>query len=697
MHVRRTGGTVVCGLLLLMLVTPQMVLADGPVISGVSWTTNATNATISWTVNTTSTITQNRVNYGLTTSLLGQSKAISGNVTNPQITLEGLAPGTKYYFAVESTDASGTSVDDNGGAYYSFITVPPTGYFLVLEPACGVCGELVEVGICGEVIAATAFVPMAGSYYISWDTATNVKETFTASAAGVYEVTFFLPEAAKGLHTVHLADNTFASKATANFEVNPFVRIGPTEGPVGTVVTLNGYGFAASQQIQVKFKGTVIGAATANSVGSWTTNYTIPATPAGGYTFIVEAKEGTDFYPWVAKYFKVTPRITVTPPSETVGRTVEISGTGFGAREPNIEITFDRQAVKKNIYADENGSWRQVIVIPPVQSGLYIIDASGMLTRARDVPDVEFIVGAGVLVEPNPAYVGDTIKVSGGGFAPGETGIRVTFDGTVVATVTSAGINGCWQTTFVLPPSAFGGHTVGASGDITRPAVENTLFTNAKIEGLSPNAAAPGDSVSLRGSGFGSSRKLTVTVGGVAATEDMRSQVNGDVIVSFRVPKGVTRGVQLLRVTDESGAADSVEFTVTRKTLASPLPTLPTSGSRSRSGTVTFHWQGITSGSDFTYTYILEISATPGGPAFRSRSGIEGLSYTLTKEEALPKGTYYWRVKAIDNYGNESEWSESSELKVSPIPIWVWVVLGIVVLLVLMVVAYRETKFKVAE
>ena len=39
----------------------------------------------------------------------------------------------------------------------------------------------------------------------------------------------------------------------------------------------------------------------------------------------------------------------------------------------------------------------------------------------------------GISVEPISAYVGDTITVAGGGFAPGETGIQVYFDGMVVS------------------------------------------------------------------------------------------------------------------------------------------------------------------------------------------------------------------------------------------------------------------------
>ena len=111
---------------------------------------------------------------------------------------------------------------------------------------------------------------------------------------------------------------------------------------------------------------------------------------------------------------------------------------------------------------------------------------------------------------------------------------------------------------------------------------------------------------------------------------------------------------------------------------------------------VTFSWQGITGSSEITYT--LEISETAGFTSIsRSKSDIEEFSYALNKEEALPRGTYYWRVKAEDDYGNESAWSDSIKFTVSPIPTWVWVVVGVVVLIVLMVVAYRETKFKVTE
>ena len=692
MHIKRTQVAVIAGLLLLLLVLPQPALADGPAISGVSYTvTEPTAANISWTTNN---VSDSLVRYGTTTPLINyvyNSSYVESHLTR----LEGLIPDTTYYFEVQSTDASGTSVDNNGTKYYSFRTTPPpVGYYsIALAPVCGVCGELDETTrTCSEVIGITAIVSVQGTYHISWDIPTNVKETFTTDTIGSYSLAMRTPEATKGPHTVYLVDNAYAPKVSATFVVLPFVRMNPEEGPVGTNVTFNGNGFVASQQIQIKFKGGVIGSTTASAVGSWMIPYTIPATPGGSYTFAVEAKEGTDFWPWVLKNFKVTPKIAVSSSGGIVGQAVAINGTGFGSKEKDIEVTFGGKIVKKISYAEENGSWGDVIAVPPVQRGDYKIDASGTSTRARDVQDVMFTVNAGILVDPISAYIGDTITVVGGGFAIGETGIQVYFDDVVVSGATiTANSSGCWQSSFTLPVSTYGSHIVKASGDITQPAVTKSINTKARILAIGPKEGARGDFISLTGNGFHGSQRLTVTVGGARALETLTTSPNGDIAINFRVPSNSVLGQQPVWVTDEGGATGSINLTVIAKTLSIiPLPISP-KDSTLRSGMVTFRWQGTTGGTGYNYT--LEVSGEGGTWS----KPIAESTYSLTKDEALPKGTYHWRVKIADDYGNEGPWSESIEFRVSPIPTWVWVVVGLVVLVVLLVVAYRETRFRVTE
>jgi hypothetical protein len=709
LSVKRIWAPIIAGLLLLTLILPQAALAQ-PVITDVDAVAiTATTAVVKWTTSNTS---DSEVNYG-TSTLLGSTESDGSTVLNHYIPLTGLDPDTLYYYEVWSDDGSGAarSPADPDEYHYFITTKLPEEYSISLDHACGVCGELVEAGICGEIIEVTAIVAASGTYHICWDSraAGSVVETFTASGSGIYTLTFFMPEATKGSHNVYLVNNIYADPATDTFdtfEVLPSVQTDLNEGPVGTEVTLNGYGFSNGQDIRVTlYQGPVKKGeeetADANSNGSWTLTYTIPSTPRGNYILRVEAKEGTIWVGWVNKDFKVTPRITTNTDEGTVGQTIQVSGTGFASEEEDIEITFDGEVVKPVTYpnVDENGSWNTVIAVPPLQSGTYPIDASGKLTRARDVPDVDFTVSPGVWVEPTSAYVGDTIAVAGGGFEPEETGIRVTFAGQVVATGITADMDGVWDSSFVLPASAFGSQTVSASGDITST-VTTTLNIKAQITALSPTEGAPGDLVTLTGNGFHGSQALTVTIGGVAVSNNnMQTQSNGNFNISFRVPRGSPEGERTLVVTDAGGATDSIDFTVTEKILSTtPLPISPRDKTL-RSGEVTFQWG---TGGDTGYTYNLEISQTAAFTTnFRSKSGIVESTYTLTDTatvtETLPPGTYYWRVKIVDDYGNEGEWSDPIEFRVSPIPTWVWVVIGLVVLVVLMVVAYRETKFRVSE
>ena len=704
LSVKRIRAPIIAGLLLFTLILPQFVLAQ-PEISDVDVENiTSTTATITWTTNTSS---DSRVNYGTDLLEVGDWPSVDdpADVTHHSIVLEGLTADETYYFEVESEDAGGITTDNNDGLYYSFKT--PAWYSITLEPACGVCGDLWEPEVCDEVIGVTAVVAAEGDYRICWDSRSSDAVVyggiFRAGGAGTYKLTFRMPEAERGIHNVYLTNafyDDLGPSAVAEFIVSPSVKISPEEGPAGTPVTLNGYGFDTSQAVGVAlFQGEVEkGAeetATADPTrGSWDLSYTIPETPAGGYTFKVGPPNSDEV--WLNKHFVVTPEITVNTESGTVGQTIEISGTGFRSEEEDIEITFDGESVATNspIIADENGSWEAVVLVPPVQRGTYTIDASGESTRARDVPDIEFIVGAGVFVEPGLAYVGDTITVTGGGFAREETGVRVTFDGTTVATSIPVDTDGRWESSFELRASTYGSHTVVASGDTTS-SVTTTLSTQAQITALSPAEGAPGDLVTLTGNGFHGSQDLTVTIGGVAASGNPQTQSNGNFNISFRVPGGSIQGERTLVVTDEDGATDSIDFTVIEKILSTtPLPVSPNE-STLRSGEVTFNWQGETGSA--TYTYTIEVNTTAGPGNIWSKSGIAESSYTLTEDEALPKNTYYWRVKVVDDYGNEGPWSDYIEFRVSPIPIWVWVVIGLVVLVVLMVVAYRETKFRVSE
>jgi hypothetical protein len=93
-------------------------------------------------------------------------------------------------------------------------------------------------------------------------------------------------------------------------------------------------------------------------------------------------------------------------------------------------------------------------------------------------------------------------------------------------------------------------------------------------------------------------------------------------------------------------------------TAAPPQPTLesPAHESAINDATPSFDWWGVADPSGLTYT--LEIIGK------FTKQGLTRSEYTLAENEALSEGTYLWRVCAIDNAGNEGEWTENFKLTI---------------------------------
>jgi hypothetical protein len=552
-------------------------------------------------------------------------------------------------------------------------------------------------GIYQSEIQVWATVHEAGTYHVCWNARSQAGTltTLITTGSGNFSVSFAVPEGRKGEHTLYLTNDQFGELASAPFTVDSTTCIDPGKGPVGTEVTILGYGFTANEaSIPIRFHGTQIRTVTADANGSWDTSHTIPSIPAGDYLFDVGPDREPDEVCDMCMCFTVTPAIEVSPTTGVSGQVITVSGTGFASNEGAIKVTFDGQAVKEGVSANANGSWSTQIAVPRRAADIYTIDASGFSTWARDVPDIPFEIETGVWVEPTEAQVGDEIAVTGSGFAPWEEDVRITFDGRVLDSgAIAVDRHGTWEASFVLPTSVYGAHQIGAYGvrteaDTVRKA---TLSTKARL-GVNPGEASPGDSVTLTGNGFPANQTLTVTFANRAVQEIVRSSQDGSLSAIVTVPASPVGG---LTITASGGGAQATDsFSVRARILPTPQPVEPQEDRTFRTKKATFVWGRIAGSYNMTVTYTLDISG-PGGN--RRFSDIEALSYDIPTEEALPRGDYTWQVKATDEFGNESLWSDPIPFRVSPIPTWVWVIVGLAVFTTLMVVAYREGKLKVTE
>ncbi len=331
-----------------------------------------------------------------------------------------------------------------------------------LSPSNGYVGT--SVSLAGTISTAN------GTFQVRWENATGpVLKSGTASSGTNVNTSFPIPTAARGTHNVVLEDVTAGTSITATFTVNPLIIISPTSGAAGTVVTVAGTGFAASETgITITWDSTmpVAGGITANAQGSWGSSFTTVPTSAAG-THIIDvfgAITSAVLVPDVA-FNVAAPHITVNPSSGAVGSTVSVSASGFFPNETGIAVTYDGVTIASGVSASSEGSWTTTCTVPESASGIaHTVGVYGSQTAVASIPGQAFTVTTKISITPSSGAVGATVTVTATGFRANETNISIAYDGAPVKSGIAASTAGSWSSSFTVPDSACGNHTVDASG-----------------------------------------------------------------------------------------------------------------------------------------------------------------------------------------------------------------------------------------
>jgi len=130
-----------------------------PVISAINTSSVTHNsARIDWLTNEAAT---SSILYGTTTP--PNATGVGGFGLTHGLTLKGLTPNTTYFFEVTATDQAGnTAVDNNGGAYYTFTTLPIPPVLLLDD----------DFGLSFETYYTLA-LSAVGQDFVYWDIATQ--------------------------------------------------------------------------------------------------------------------------------------------------------------------------------------------------------------------------------------------------------------------------------------------------------------------------------------------------------------------------------------------------------------------------------------------------------------------------------------------------------------------------------------------
>jgi len=464
------------------------------------------------------------------------------------------------------------------------------------------------------------------------------------------------------------------------------ISLSPTSGVPGEEIKVRGYNFTSEKWVDIYYDETWIDDIQTDDDGdfAWVT-FTVPESYKGDHTVRVEDTEGKS----ASTDFNVKPGLIVSPQEGPVGTTAKVEGVGFAEDEEHIELIYygsgSSEVIEDDIPADEDGSWQYSFQIPPSSQGSHKIDAEGDESRLYEVRDATFTVTAGISVSTLSGSVGDTLTITGNGFVANERDIKILFDGEEMETepdIIRADDTGHWSGTFEVPEMPADEYSVTAEGEFTDEEDITALsFEIGPGLVLSPNQGHVGTNLTVTGGGFPASKNVVIKYDG-SQQATARSNTQGSFEVRFLVPESQHGGRQ---VTAEVDGQVEATRTFTMESVPPPVPELISPPDDSRVGLIdrvrpTFEWSGVSDESGVRYSLQIATgdNVTATGEFVEpvvSIADIVGTNYTLNATDALPYGTYYWIVQAVDRAENAGDWTTAGSFRAGLLPLWAFIVI----------------------
>jgi hypothetical protein len=375
------------------------------------------------------------------------------------------------------------------------------GAKIYLSPPSGVPGE--DITVYGSNFTPGQYVDI---YYDVNDDGDWTDDEWVndvrVGGDGEFDVTFEVPGSYKGIHTVQAKEaGTSGYVAVADFGVRPGLAVDPTDGPVGSNLTVKGRGFAEDEQgIELRYypgsNYTTVGQdIEADGNGTWEKVFLVPSSARGAHR-IDATGESSAASAVHDTTFEVTPTIsimdpasnrTIENPSGRPGENVTMTGNGFYANDRYITILFEgEEAQTEIIRADDNGYWEGNFEVPEMPIGIYSVTAEGELTAEGDLTAISFEIKPGLVLSPNEGHVGTELTVTGYGFAINED-VNVMYNGSQMQTATTND-SGSFEISFAVPESQHGARQVtaeGAAGNAT------AIFTMESVPPGTPELVSP--------------------------------------------------------------------------------------------------------------------------------------------------------------------------------------------------------------
>jgi hypothetical protein len=474
-----------------------------------------------------------------------------------------------------------------------------------LSPQRGATGS--RTAITGE-----GFIGKLATIY--WDDKKLIQNV-PVSKTGQINFTFDIPSSTKGAHAVKVTDDSNWANINAStvFSITPSIALEPPWGKSTNTVTVFGYGFASGETgLKTTWDGKQLSkaSATADKNGAWYSTFDVPYVAKGEYT-IGARGDSTALNEVTDVTFTVSPFCKATPLSGPVGTKIMISGVGFRAGEDGVTFTWDGPIIDTNFVARPNGSFSYPIVVPPSVKGRHIIGIYGSsFTPKGIVPDIEFEVVPSIRLTPSDLINSRDLKVDGNGFNANES-VAISYDKSNTGVSATTDILGNFSAVCQAPISPIKEHQVTATG--SKGALAQASYTSISVAPAAPQLLFPGPGAKIQTSSsvFDAISNIFKYIGGLFDTLSSAKQITNDTTLTA------------------------------------------------------MNWE--VKGDKSALKYTLQISkAQDFSNIIFTKDGIQSNSYNLAQSNLPTAGVYYWRVKAANETGGVSPWSNNWSFEFIP-------------------------------
>jgi hypothetical protein len=350
------------------------------------------------------------------------------------------------------------------------------------------------------------------------------------------------------------------------------ISIAPAFGPANTSVEATGYGFNPSDTTisfsldgvpapnpfdEVNFRsGCNV------TLGAFKCRVSTPPTLGGAQGLVARGDTGDAG----SASFQVAPFAAILKAQGPPGTQIPIEGNGFLTGDTSVNVSFNGQNL--GACAITASSFGCSFAAPSVVPGTYAVLVSGSSGTFGDAIDLSFTVTPGISLSTAQGPVGQSVNLTGSGFAAADTSATVLFefganDGVQVAsgcTVANGSLSSCSfivpgtiPSGPVIPSSSYSILVTGSSGD---QGVAAFTVTAANLV-VSPSSAPIGATVTVSGGVFSTSDTTATLVlsqspyGQIAIGPPSACAVVGGALstCSFVVPSQLSGGAVL----DSSG------------------------------------------------------------------------------------------------------------------------------------------------